>query len=100
MAMEDSVTTSTTKAAMITVLHTEPKFSELFMAYLLSRNSRIDEDLVDQLFNSSEKRLARLLLLLANFGNDTPAATCSGGDQSGNIGGDDRHDPIPREFFL
>jgi CRP/FNR family transcriptional regulator, cyclic AMP receptor protein len=72
MAMEDSVTTSTTKAAMITVLHTEPKFSELFMAYLLSRNSRIDEDLVDQLFNSSEKRLARLLLLLANFGNDTP----------------------------
>ena len=45
-----------------------PKFSELFVAYLLTRNSRIEEDLIDQLFNSSEKRLARLLLLLANFG--------------------------------
>ena len=48
----------------------EPKFSELFMAYLLTRNSRIEEDLIDQLFNSSEKRLARLLLLLANFGKE------------------------------
>ena len=50
--------------------HDEPKFSELFMAGLLSRNSRIEEDLIDQLFNSSEKRLARVLLLLANFGKD------------------------------
>jgi CRP/FNR family transcriptional regulator, cyclic AMP receptor protein len=72
MAMEDCVITSIAKAAMIAVLHDEPKFSELFMAYLLSRNSRIEEDLVDQLFNSSEKRLARLLLLLANFGKDGP----------------------------
>jgi CRP/FNR family cyclic AMP-dependent transcriptional regulator len=72
MAMDDSVITSITKAAMIAVLHDEPKFSELFMAYLLTRNSRIEEDLVDQLFNSSEKRLARLLLLLANFGKDGP----------------------------
>jgi CRP/FNR family cyclic AMP-dependent transcriptional regulator len=72
IAMEDCVITSITKAAMIAVLHDEPKFSELFMAYLLSRNSRIEEDLVDQLFNSSEKRLARLLLLLANFGKDGP----------------------------
>jgi CRP/FNR family cyclic AMP-dependent transcriptional regulator len=72
MAMEDSVITSITKGAMIAVLHDEPKFSELFMAYLLARNSRIEEDLVDQLFNSSEKRLARLLLLLANFGKDGP----------------------------
>jgi CRP-like cAMP-binding protein len=70
MAMEDCVITSITKAAMLTALKSEPKFSELFMAYLLSRNSRIEEDLVDQLFNSSEKRLARLLLLLANFGKD------------------------------
>lgn len=67
-AMEDSVVTSITKQAMIAVLHDEPKFSELFVAYLLTRNSRIEEDLIDQLFNSSEKRLARLLLLLANFG--------------------------------
>ena len=72
MAMDDCVITSITKQAMIAVLHDEPKFSELFMAYLLSRNSRIEEDLVDQLFNSSEKRLARLLLLLANFGKDGP----------------------------
>jgi CRP/FNR family transcriptional regulator, cyclic AMP receptor protein len=71
-AMEDCVITSITKTAMIAVLHDEPKFAELFMAYLLSRNSRIEEDLVDQLFNSSEKRLARLLLLLANFGKDSP----------------------------
>jgi CRP-like cAMP-binding protein len=67
-AMEDSVITSITKEAMLAALHDEPKFSEMFMAYLLTRNSRIEEDLVDQLFNSSERRLARLLLLLANFG--------------------------------
>jgi CRP-like cAMP-binding protein len=53
---------------MIATMHNEPRFSELFMAYLLERNGRIEEDLIDQLFNSSEKRLARLLLLLANFG--------------------------------
>ena len=69
-AMEDCLITVITKAAMITALHDEPKFSELFMAYLLTRNSRIEEDLIDQLFNSSEKRLARLLLLLANFGKE------------------------------
>ena len=55
---------------MIAIMHDEPKFSELFMADLLSRNSRIEEDLIDQLFNSSEKRLARALLLLANFGKE------------------------------
>jgi CRP-like cAMP-binding protein len=58
------------KAAIMRVLHEEPKFSEMFMSYLLSRNSRIEEDLVDQLFNSSEKRLARVLLLMANFGKE------------------------------
>jgi CRP/FNR family transcriptional regulator, cyclic AMP receptor protein len=69
-AMEDSLVTAITKTAMLAVLHDQPKFSELFMAYLLTRNSRIEEDLIDQLFNSSEKRLARLLLLLANFGKE------------------------------
>lgn len=69
-AMEDCVITSITKEAMIAAIHDEPKFSELFMAYLLTRNSRIEEDLIDQLFNSSERRLARLLLLLANFGKE------------------------------
>ncbi len=62
--------TSITKEAMIAAIHDEPKFSELFMAYLLTRNSRVEEDLIDQLFNSSEKRLARLLLLLAHFGKE------------------------------
>ena len=69
-AMDECLITSITKEAMIATLHTEPKFSEIFMAYLLTRNSRVEEDLIDQLFNSSEKRLARLLLLLAHFGKD------------------------------
>jgi len=67
-AMDECLITRITKADMIATLHNEPDFSELFMTYLLDRNGRIEEDLVDQLFNSSEKRLARLLLLLANFG--------------------------------
>jgi CRP-like cAMP-binding protein len=58
------------KTAMIRVLHDEPTFSEMFLAYVLSRNVRIEEDLVDQLFNSSEKRLARVLLLLAHIGKE------------------------------
>src|SRR5712672_1430804 len=69
-AMEDCTITAISKDAMIGLLHEQPKFSELFMAHLLTRNSRIEEDLVDQLFNSSEKRLARTLLILANFGKD------------------------------
>ena len=69
-AIDQSLITRIPKAAMIATLHDEPKFSELFMADLLSWNSRIEEDLIDQLFNSSEKRLARVLLLLANFGQE------------------------------
>ena len=60
------------KAAILRVLHEEPAFSELFIAHLLNRTIRVEADLVDQLFNSSEKRLARLLLLMANFGTDGP----------------------------
>ena len=59
------------KSTMVRVLHREPDFAELFTAYLLSRNVRIEEDLVDQLFNSSEKRLARVLLLLSHFGEES-----------------------------
>jgi CRP/FNR family transcriptional regulator, cyclic AMP receptor protein len=70
IAIEECVITSITKEAMIATLQNEPKFSELFIAYLLTRNSRVEEDLIDQLFNSSEKRLARLLLLLAHFGKE------------------------------
>jgi CRP/FNR family cyclic AMP-dependent transcriptional regulator len=69
-AMEDCLITSITKTAMLAALGEEPRFSAFFLAYLLSRNSRIEDDLIDQLFNSSERRLARLLLLLADFGKD------------------------------
>jgi len=58
------------KSSVVRLIHDEPSFSELFLRYLLSRNIRIEEDLVDQLFNSSEKRLARVLLLMANFGKE------------------------------
>jgi CRP/FNR family transcriptional regulator, cyclic AMP receptor protein len=58
------------RTTMVDLLHREPEVAELFIAYLLSRNVRIEEDLVDQLFNSSEKRLARILLLLAHFGKE------------------------------
>jgi CRP/FNR family cyclic AMP-dependent transcriptional regulator len=68
--MTECAITRVSKAAMIDVLHNEQTFSEMFVAYLLGRNARVEADLVDQLFNSSEKRLARLLLLLANFGKD------------------------------
>jgi CRP-like cAMP-binding protein len=78
-AMEACLITSITKPAMLTLLTSEPKFSAFFITYLLSRNTRIEDDLIDQLFNSSEKRLARLLLLLANFGKegDAPPADIS-----------------------
>lgn len=70
VAEEASVLVRIEKTAMIQVLHKDPTFSELFMSYLLLHNMRIEEDLVDHLFNSSEKRLARVLLLLAHFGKD------------------------------
>ena len=69
-AIEECLITRIAKSAMIAALHRQSQFSDLFMADLLSRNSRIEEDLIDQLFNSSEKRLARVLLLLANFGKE------------------------------
>ncbi len=69
-ALEDCLITSIAKPEMLRFIHEEPRFSDFFMAYLLTRNSRIEEDLIDQLFNSSERRLARTLLLLANFGKE------------------------------
>jgi CRP/FNR family cyclic AMP-dependent transcriptional regulator len=74
-AMTDCEILRIDKKAMMLALHREHAFSDLFVAYLLARNIRYEEDLVDQLFNSSEKRLARLLLLLAHFGKESaPAA--------------------------
>jgi CRP/FNR family transcriptional regulator, cyclic AMP receptor protein len=72
-AMEECILTSITKALMVETLVKEPQFSAFFLAYLLSRNARIEDDLIDQLFNSSERRLARLLLLLADFGKEGAA---------------------------
>ena len=68
--MTESVIVRLEKAAIVRVLHGEPAFSEMFIAHLLARSIRVEEDLIDQLFNSSERRLARVLLLLANFGKD------------------------------
>ncbi len=69
-ATEEATVLRLYKKAMVRLLHTDPTFSEFFTAHVLSRNIRIEEDLVDQLFNSSEKRLARILLLLAHFGKE------------------------------
>jgi CRP-like cAMP-binding protein len=69
-AAEDATILRFPKKAMVRLLHADSKFSEMFTAYLLSRNIRFEEDLVDQLFNSSEKRLARILLMLAQFGKE------------------------------
>jgi CRP-like cAMP-binding protein len=69
-AMVESAIMRLEKAAIVSLIHEEPAFSEMFIAHLLARTIRVEEDLVDQLFNSSEKRLARLLLLLANFGKE------------------------------
>ncbi len=73
-SMTDAIIMRLEKAAVVHVIQQEPAFSELFIARLLSRTIRVEADLVDQLFNSSEKRLARLLLLLANFGQEGPPA--------------------------
>jgi CRP-like cAMP-binding protein len=70
VAMTDGVATRLEKAAVVRMIHDNQEFSELLTGHLLARNIRVEADLVDQLFNSSEKRLARLLLLLANFGKE------------------------------
>ena len=75
-AMTESQVVQVSKAEMLRTIHAEPSLAELFMTHLLTRNSRVEEDLVDQLFNSSEKRLARTLLLLARYGKqDQPVRT-------------------------
>jgi CRP-like cAMP-binding protein len=70
IAMSECSIVRMEKSASVRVLHEQRAFAEMFLAYLLSRNIRIEADLVDQLFNSSEKRLARLFLMLANFGKE------------------------------
>jgi CRP-like cAMP-binding protein len=71
MAIQPSTLARVTRAAIVRIIQQEPAFAKLFIAYLVARIGRIEEDIVDQIFSSSEKRLARLLLLLANFGSQS-----------------------------
>jgi CRP/FNR family transcriptional regulator, cyclic AMP receptor protein len=83
-AMTECETMRVSKSEIQRLLHDEPAFSQMFVSHILARNARIEEDLVDQLFNSTEKRLARLLLLLAIFWKRRPNGTNSRKDQSGD----------------
>ena len=98
-SLEPSTLVRIDKRAMNDALHNEPAFSEQFLAYLLARNIRIQEDLVDQLFNSSEKRLARVLLLMAHFGKEGKVGGDHSEDQSGSAGRDDWHHTVTGEFL-
>lgn len=98
-AMTECVTMRVEKTEILRVLQDEPAFSQMFISHILARNARVEEDLVDQLFNSTEKRLARLLLLLANFGKGRQAGADHRKDQSGDTRRDDRHDPVARQPF-
>ena len=97
-AMEECLVTAITKTAMIAALHDEPKFSELFIAYLLTRNSRIEEDLIDQLFNSSEKRLAPATPA-GEFRQGGQPSTDQSEYRPGDIGRNDWNDTIPRQLL-
>ncbi len=85
-AMTECALLRISKAEMVRVLHQEHELSDMFVSFLLARNARIQADLVDQLFNSSEKRLARILLLLAQFGKESKPRDSGSQDQPGDIG--------------
>ena len=87
------------KAAVVRVIHQEPAFSEMFIAHLLGRTIRVEADLVDQLFNSSEKRLARLPLLLANFGKEEKPEPMIAKISQETLAEMDRNDALAGEFF-
>ena len=84
---------------MFRVLHAESAFSDRFITYMLQRNVRIEEDLIDQLFNSSEKRLARTLLLLARYGKQDKPQRVLAKDLPGDAGGNGGDHALPRQFF-
>ena len=98
-AMSNSIIVRIEKETMVRVLHQEPTLSEMFMAFLLSRNVQFEADLVDQLFNSSEKRLARILLLLANFGKEGKLEPVIPKDQPGNPGRAGRDNPFADQLL-
>ena len=87
------------KDQMVRLLHKQPALSDRFLAHMLSRNIRIEADLVDQLFNSSEKRLARTLLLLAHYGQEDKPSEGRPAGLAGDVGGNRRHDAIARQFL-
>ena len=93
-AMTDCSVMRIDKKYMMEVLHREHAFSDMFVAYLLTRNIRYEEDLVDQLFNSSEKRLARMLLLLAHFGKEGKPEVADPQNQSGDSSRDGGHNSL------
>jgi CRP-like cAMP-binding protein len=99
-AMTDCSVMKTEKKAMTEVLHREHVFSDMFVAYLLTRNVRYEEDLVDQLFNSSEKRLTRILLLLAHFGKEGVPETVIPKISQETLAEYDRHNPVGVSFFM
>jgi CRP-like cAMP-binding protein len=98
-AMTDCEIQRIDKKAMMAALHREPAFSELFVAYLLKRNVRYEEDLVDQLFNSSEKRLARVLLSAGSLWQGRRTGNRCPQNQPGESGGDGWHHSFPRKLF-
>ena len=98
-AMTECLITRVGKAAVTRKLHDEPEFSEKFMSHLLTRNIRVEADLVDQLFNSSEKRLARMLLILANFGKEGKPEPVVAKISRENARGNDWHDAVAGQFF-
>ena len=89
-AMTECVAMRVQKKEITRVIRDEPAFSQIFISHILARNARVEEDLVDQLFNSTEKRLARALLLLANFGKEGKPETDYRQDQPGNTRGHGR----------
>ena len=103
MATASAITACTAlrieREEMIRVMHEEHSLSEMYLKFLLARSMRAQADLVDQLFNSSEKRLARILLLMAEFGETGRTGTPASSHHTGNPGGDDRHHPLPRQLL-
>ena len=98
-ALTDCSVMRVEKKTMMEVLHEEHAMVGLFVTYLLTRNIRYEEDLADQLFNSSEKRLARMLLMLAHFGKDRGGRHCNPQDQPGDPRSDGRHHPVANQCF-
>ena len=98
-AMTDCSLARIEKPLMARMLHEQHDLSEMFVTHLLSRNIRYEEDLVDQLFNSSEKRLARILLLLAHFGKESSSRDDPSQHHAGKPGPNGRHDPVTSESF-